>query len=283
MRELFIYCDESIADGRYYSNFYGGILIESAHLKEVNERLAATKESLNLFGELKWQKISAAYAEKYRLFVDEVFTLVSERKLKIRIMFRQNNWLPRNLSAEQVENEYFMLYYQFIKHAFGLAYIKHDEQSLNVRLLFDKLPDTREKSEAFKGQLLGLNRSSPFVASRLRIRHDQISEVDSKDHDPLQALDIILGAIQFRLNDKHLDKPEGSKRRGKRTIAKESVYKHINARIRELRPGFNIGTNTSDLGISENRWNDVYRHWSFVPRERDQNPNYKKKGSATAK
>ena len=71
--------------------------------------------------------------------------------------------------------------------------------------------------------------------------------------------------MQFRLNDKHLEKPPGANQRGKRTIAKEKLYKHINKRIREIYPNFNVGVNTSDRGEVTNRWKDPYRHWIFKP------------------
>ncbi len=59
---------------------------------------------------------------------------------------------------------------------------------------------------------------------------ENIADVNSKDHVILQAIDVVLGAIQFRLNDKHTIIPEGKKRRGKRTLAKDRVYKHIQSR-----------------------------------------------------
>jgi Protein of unknown function (DUF3800) len=277
MRELFVYCDESVFSGRYYSNFYGGILIESHHIEEVNGRLETKKQSLNLFGEIKWQKISAPYANKYVEFLDEVFDLLEEKKLKIRIMFRQNNYTAIGLTPEQRENEYFRLYYQFIKHAFGLRFANRTRQTVAVRLHFDRLPDTKEKAATFKGHLLGLNSSSFFHSTGVRISPDQMAEIDSKEHVALQALDIVLGAIQFRLNNMHLEKPEGARVRGNRTIAKESVYKHILSRIRRMRPNFNVGINTSDHNDPTSRWDDAYRHWAFVPKDREPNLNYKNK------
>jgi hypothetical protein len=74
--------------------------------------------------------------------------------------------------------------------------------------------------------------------------------------------------MQFRLNDKHRARAPGVNRRGKRTLAKEVVYRHINARIRTLRPGFNIGISTGTDGDRANRWHHPYRHWRFVPEER---------------
>ena len=82
----------------------------------------------------------------------------------------------------------------------------------------------------------------------------------------MQFLDVVLGSMQFRLNNMHLEKPEGKKRRGKRTIAKEKLYNYINKRIREMRPHFNIGISTGTNELDD-RWNHPYRHWCFTANE----------------
>ena len=64
-RELILYCDESDSSGKHFANFYGGALVESAHLAEVIARLESCKVRLNLLGEVKWQKITEPYAQKY--------------------------------------------------------------------------------------------------------------------------------------------------------------------------------------------------------------------------
>ena len=73
--------------------------------------------------------------------------------------------------------------------------------------------------------------------------------------------------MAFRLNDMHKVKPPGERTRGKRTIAKEKVYKHISQRIRDIYPNFNIGITRGKEGDSRNYWNHPYRHWSFKPKE----------------
>ena len=266
-RELILYCDESDSSGKHFGNFYGGALVESKHQAEVIARLAACKLRLNLFGELKWQKITEPYAQKYIDFLEEVVALVKEGKLKIRIMFTQNYYSAHRLTSEQRENGFFLLYYQFIKHAFGLRHAGVPGVRTGVRIYFDKLPDTSEKCAAFKGFVTGLNSNSGFRRSNVHIRTDQLAEVDSKEHVILQALDVVLGSIPFPLNDKHKEKPEGSRTRGKRTIAKERVYKRVLAEIRSAYSGkaFNIGISTGmDAGL-ESRWNDPCRHWLFKP------------------
>lgn len=279
-REIIIYCDESDSSGKHFANFYGGALLESAHLTEVIQRLNQTKAELNLLGEVKWQKITENYAQKYMDFVSEAFALIGESKLKIRIMFTQNYFSAHRLTAEQRENGFFLLYYQFVKHAFGLKFAGVPHAKTGVRIYFDKLPDTAEKCEAFKGYVTGLNHNTDFRRAQITIHKDQLTEIDSKEHVVLQALDVILGAMQFRLNDKHREKPEGSRTRGKRTIAKEKVYKHVNAHIRDLYGGkqFNIGIST---GMPEKGWEhlwlDPYRHWLFKPKNAEVRPEFAKR------
>jgi hypothetical protein len=265
--EYIIYCDESESKGQYCSNFYGGVLARSKDLSHVTDRLQRRKTELNLFGEVKWQKVSQAYLQKYNDLMDTFFDLVRRDEIKVRIMFTQNRFRAQNLGAYHLEYEYFLLYYQFVKHAFGLGHSNAGDASVNVRVYFDKLPDTREKCELFKDFIHGINRWPEFVKARIEIRRDQLAEVDSRDHVLLQCLDVVLGAVQFRLNQKHVVKPVGARRRAKKTIAKEKLYKHINKHIRQMYPGFNVGITTGMQGDKTNIWRHPYRHWLFVPRD----------------
>lgn len=279
-RELILYCDESDSTGKHFSNFYGGALVESAHIVEVNERLSACKLQLNLLGEVKWQKITEPYAQKYIALATEIFCLVREGKLKIRIMFTQNYFSATRLTTEQRDNGFFLLHYQFIKHAFGLKFANGaNAAAASVRIYFDKLPDTAEKCTAFKGFVSGLNKNSEWRRAGINIRQNQLAEIDSKEHVVLQALDLVLGSMQFRLNDKHLEKPEGSRVRGKRTIAKEKVYKHILNEIRSTYEGknFNIGVSTGRPNGMSDLWSHSYRHWLFKSTDGAIRPEFSKK------
>ena len=71
--------------------------------------------------------------------------------------------------------------------------------------------------------------------------------------------------MAFRLNNLHKEIPIGEKRRGKRTIAKEKLYKFIHKKICEIRPNFNIGITTGIDGDIYNRFLHPYRHWLFIP------------------
>lgn len=265
MEEYIIYCDESDKSGKHFSNFYGGLIINTKHIDEVTERLTDRLTAQNLNNELKWSRVTENYLEKYKQVIDLLFDLIEEGKIKIRIMFTQNIFIPQGLTAEQKDNEYTLLYYQFIKNAFGL---KHAPTALNLRIYVDKLPETKDRSERFKDYLRSLEDISGFRNVPVIIKRENVTEIDSKKHILLQQLDIVLGAMQFRLNDKHLEKAEGSTRRGKRTIAKEKLYNHIRKRICEVsgKPHFNVGNSTSTGGNLRNLWEFPYMHWKFVPK-----------------
>ena len=281
-RRFVIFCDESAKKGPYFSNFYGGVLIEEASLEEINKVLNAKKLALNLMGEVKFTKITEAYQDKYTALIQLFFSLIAEGRLKVRLMFTQNINESPSLTYEQRENEYFLLYYQMIKHGFGLHYLDNpDEENVYLQLNFDKLPDSREKIAQFKAHLRVLEKTSEFRAKRIHLPYENISEIDSHKHPVLQCLDIRLGAIQFKLNGHDRIKIPGKNRRGKRTRAKELVYKVIYKEICRLYPGyaFNIGANTSFESGMDFRWRAPYRHWLFKSRDAERNPDYKSKKS----
>jgi len=267
-QEYIIYSDESEDRGALFSNFYGGVLIRSQVIDTVRATLAEKKVALNFHGEVKWQKITQNYRDKYIELLDTFFDLVEADCIKVRIMFTQNMIEPMGLTPQHHDDRYYLLYYQFIKHAFGLAYSPRIPGGVNIRVYPDKIPDTAERLHQFRGFITALGSSLDFRNLGIHISADDVADVHSHDHDVLQCLDIVLGAVQFRLNNKHREKPEGAARRGKRTLAKERVYKHINKRIRAIYPGFNIGLSTGTRGNRSNRWNDPYRHWRFMPNER---------------
>lgn len=243
-------------------------MVADENRESIERALSQKKEDLGLLAEIKWTKISGNYFQKYNEFVDFYFEFIRSGKLKIRILFTHNYRRPKGLSKSQKDNTYFLLYYQLIKHAFGLKYCNEDSATdVNFSILLDDMPDTKEKIDTFKSYISGIPKTSDFNGCCVKIPYERIAEIDSKKHTIQQGLDIILGAMQFRLNDLHKVKISGTKRRGQRTIAKEKVYKNINARIREIHPHFNIGISTGKPNGRFDRWQQSYSHWCFIPKE----------------
>lgn len=265
--EYTLYCDESVDKDRKYGDFFGGCLVEAHDLEPIIKALESCKTQNKLFAEIKWTKVTEQYFEKYENVMRLFFSFVAEGKVKVRIMFRKIE--NQYVFASDID-KYFKLYYQFIKHAFGFPYTK-GLPPFHLRIYLDQLPAKREACDEFKTFLASLPNLSALKDSALRISKDQIAEVRSHEHVLLQCVDIIIGAMQFRLNGHHRDKPNGQRYRGKRTIAKEKLYKVILKEIRNIYPGFNIGIST---GIKESRqehWSSPYRHWLFVPYMKQKN------------
>jgi hypothetical protein len=262
-----IYCDESEGKGRFFSNFYGGALIEASR-REGIETLLMQAKSAKLQGELKWTKISEYNEAEYIQFIDRFFDLVQDGFIKMRVMFTQNINRIDHVDDYDPDEKYFKLYYQFVKHAFGLRFCNPgSKQAISASVFIDNAPDTKAKLENFKSHLSSLSEFPIFKKARVRIEMDAIMEIQSHEHILLQAVDIVLGSIQFRLNERHLDIPAGMTRRGKRTRAKERVYRHIHRRICLIYPRFNIGVSTGQAEGNHVRWRHQYRHWCFVPKQ----------------
>lgn len=232
---------------------------------------------LNLTGEIKWQKVTENYLEKYMEIINLFFNFVKEDKVKIRIMFTHNMYQAVGLNEAQRGNEYFLLYYQFFKHIFGFQYSNPTNEPISLYILLDQLPDKKEKNEEFKRFIYSLQYQEIFVESKLHFKSmDDIGEATSHEHIILQCLDVVLGSMEFKLNGKDQDKPPGQRLRGKRTRAKEKLYKLINKRIREIYPNFNIGATTGSSNLSD-RWSHPYRHWKFEPKYTKINNQYNAK------
>ena len=265
MNGFYIFCDESLKKGKLYSNFYGGLLINIKDYASVNNALLSTISELNIQKEeLKWSNVNTFKLETYLKIIDVFFGLIKSKSIKFRVMFTDNRFLAHNLPKNYYDEEYHILYYHFIKHAFGLRYLSPTDP-IHLELFFDKLPDKEVKNNKFKKFIYGLQFLPEFSETKINIEEKHIHEVDSKKHILMQCLDIVLGAMAFRLNNMHKEIPIGEKRRGKRTIAKEKLYKFINKKICEIRPNFNIGITTGIDGDPQNRFSHPYRHWLFIP------------------
>lgn len=262
-----IYCDESEASGNHCSNFYGGVLIDSDNHDKIEDALNKKKNELGIPYEMKWSSFAARDINHYKDLMDCFFSFIKSNEIKFRIMFTQNIYQPTNLTRYHHQHRYFILYYHFIKEAFGLRYANPGSIHIN----FDMLKiGTNDKKKKFFNFITNLSNTEEFKNSGITISNSDIKEVVSKDNIIMQCTDIILGAIQSKLNGKlENDDEHKYQRRGKKTKTKEELYKHINARIREVRPRFNIGNTTSPDGNLENIYRQAYRHWKFIPKDNE--------------
>jgi hypothetical protein len=166
----------------------------------------------------------------------------------------------------------------FIRHAFGLQHSPKIDGGVRIRIYPDRIPNTAEQVAIFKTYLCNLSRRPDFRRLGLTIALEDVAEVISHEHDILQCLDVVLGSMNFRLNDRYLDRPDGASRRTKKTLARCRLYRRINQRIREIYPNFNVGISTGHQGDRSTRWGHPYRHWCFRSKNAETVGVGKKKG-----
>lgn len=265
-KEYWIFCDESVQEGLKFSNFFGGAIVPAARHAAVENQLRIAKAEIGFLKELKWQRVTEQWLEGYQRMITAFFDVLRAGDLRVRIMFRASDGGLPNPSRAQRDESYFKLYYQFIKHSFGLAFIPDRKDGTRLRLFFDQFPHTRERVTQFKGFLGGLPEAAKLRHAGLQLWPDHITEVDSSEHVILQCVDLVLGAMAFRLNDLHLVKADGQRERGKRTLAKDRLYRHILKEIRTLKPSLNPKISTAAEPFPEGAWSMPYRHWLFVPK-----------------
>lgn len=260
-----IYLDESDKEGPYYSNFYGGIILDNDVLDEFNSRITAIVSDTPIAKEeIKWQKVNALTLPIYTKIIDELFQMLAEGKARIRIFFRHNRHKTIFLTPEDKRDEYTKLYYQFIKHAFGFSEAPKDGDN-RLRLFIDEMPIANDQRKVFLNFLYGLKDFPAFKRRNVYIIPSGIAEVNSRHHIPLQVMDLVMGSMCFRLNNKHKLKDAVTGKRPKRTVCKEKLYKHIRSKVCDITARqFNIGESTS-INSNADRWFMPYRHWSFVP------------------
>ena len=72
-KQYIIYADESHQKGSFFSNFYGGALLEYKNLENISKKITKYKERLGLYAEVKWTKVTAQYLEKYINLINYFF------------------------------------------------------------------------------------------------------------------------------------------------------------------------------------------------------------------
>lgn len=262
-KEYWIFCDESVQEGDHYSNFFGGVIVAAQRHADIENHLRVCKANIGFLKELKWQRVTEMWLEGYQRMMTDFFALLRKGEIRMRVMFRESRSLSAGHDGLSGDERYFKLYYQFIKHAFGLAYLPDREGGTRLRLFFDQLPHTRERVQQFKGYLDGLPEAQALRHKKIHLHPDHITEVDSKEHVLMQCVDIVTGAMAFRLNDLHLARPEGKRNRGGRTLAKDRLYRHILKEIRTLKPSLNPKISTATEPFPDGTWSMPYRHWVF--------------------
>lgn len=255
-----IVCDESTKKGNNYSFFFGGAMIQEKYYNDINDKLRTFRDSLGL-KEIKRSNIDETNAERYIKVLDYFFEFVYENKINVRVMFSDNEYLnKRAFSRNDITFNKF--YYFFIRYAFNLFYLP---TNIKLRIIFDELPDKKSVNDNFKNHLINhlSAETVPHQLSTVKINNESIHEVDSKKHLILQCCDVIMGLIDFFLNEYISKNYLDSKRSRGRAIVLERLLTHIY----RSDPNFNLLITTPYL-LGTKGCLIKYAHYLYKPKSR---------------
>jgi Protein of unknown function (DUF3800) len=186
---------------RYWC-FFGGIFGLESDLSALESALKAIIISAGHKIEVKWSNVSQAGIPVYKKLLDEFFRHLQTKDIAYRQLFldRMFVYVPQANQPEQTNlDTQYKIYYQFIKHHFGLKYLPRVEGAFSV--VYIRLDE--HSSQQHKEQLKRLAENLPVIIGRTDLTFN-LSFVESKKHIRLQICDLIMGAAGSYGNKMHL-------------------------------------------------------------------------------
>ena len=246
--------------------FYGGAMLRSSERDRIEAELLTLKTQRGLHGEIKWSLTTPARAERFGAIVERFLDYVDAGDVTLRYMWldqlRQD---PDALTAWHREYGFYILYYYFVVFGFGLPW--HDQRdTVAVEFFPDALPNEPVKLREFQ-QFLHRCHIARRFRQRSSFRFINVTAVESEKHIILQCVDLIIGAVGYKLNKKY--KAKTGHRRSRSAVAKIELWERIRDRLGAIDMGergthsFAVGVNTGTGPEATNRWRHKFRQWDF--------------------
>ncbi len=202
-------------------------------MDRLDTRLRMVRSDDGISGEIKWKSLSEANYECYIEFVDTLFESILSGEVKFRQMFLDRTfvWQPKRDQAEITDIEsQFKLYYQFLKHAFGLKYLPRaagvDQIELLVRL-------DNHSSQPNKEKLVDFCATLPRILERHDVRVS-VSFLNSKKAPRIQVWDLLIGAAGSHGNRMHLKRSDGQRGMTKKQKLRDNFCKHVYQSLKNI-------------------------------------------------
>jgi hypothetical protein len=188
-----IYCDESRQTSEHFM-VIGGIIIRQENAEAVNEILADYRIDFGMIKELKWGRVSKRFIEQYKKFIDIFFELIESNKIIFHCIIMDTKKFRQLQKGKDKEVGFYTVYYYLLLHRFGRRY--HSEKhNCRFHLKLD------QRNSTFPLDRLNKYLNNALIGYGVRYRpFRSIEPIDSKHHDLLQMVDILIGAIGYEKN-----------------------------------------------------------------------------------
>lgn len=286
MRKFLIYADEAwtqnhkTSENRYHC-FFGGFLATPQEFKQFENDLILLQKKHKQSKEIKWAKLSKNNIDFYKeiIILVENFLCIN-RFSKYRQFFMDRHHEYSGLQTNTLDSQ-FKMYYQFLKHSFGLQYIPFK----NIHIVF--FLDTHS-SHYHKEKLKEFSIDLPRILNRSDIKIE-IKFIDSKKSKILQVCDLLMGTAGYYGNAIFERKVNGRKQitkhqKLKRDFGKNTynMLRNIDAKFRNTK-AFNWFESTGIESCKSNSYHHKLRIWKFIPHDSVQNARWLNKNLKTGK
>jgi hypothetical protein len=254
---------------RYWC-FFGGIFGLESDLSKLEAALERIVQKHHHKIEVKWGNISKQSEPVYIELIDEFFSHLATKDIKCRQLFldRMHVYVPaRNETKKSALDTQYRVYYQFLKHHFGLKYLPRAQDSFDT--VFIRLDE--HSSQQHKAELKAFAEKLPQFLARTDL-HFHVSFVESKMHMRMQICDLIMGAAGSHGNKMHLKRRAQARGMTDRQKLKLRIEKYIYEKLKAIvmsqrhSHAFNWFETTGTDGNLESRYIHKIRIWKFIPK-----------------
>ena len=254
---------------RYWC-FIGGLFGSVGDLDRLDKQLRLLKLDHGIESEVKWSKITVDRLPGYTAFIDCVFDFLWKHEIRYRQIFLDRSYVhydnyqkdPKNLYNLDVQ---FKVYYQLIKHHFGIKSMPSHRDGAKIYLRLDDF-----SSQKHKDRLEGFVNDLPQRLERPDIQF-AISYVNSARNLRIQICDLLMGAAGSYGNKMHDERSKGRRGMSEKQKIRLKLCKHIYDHLRKLSCGergthaFNWFESTG-ASSPEDGYKNKVRIWKFIPK-----------------
>jgi hypothetical protein len=270
-----IWADESWTHGgakpnRYWC-FFGGVMGPQPDIERLDTELAKIFAMYKLQGEVGWAGLRAKNLPAYRALVDCFVDLLRRTDLHFRQIFLDRCLVrlnPMGVVAPIADLDVqYLIYYQFLKHAFGLRYLpiapNGERHRILIRLDDHSSQQHKDKLEEFVVKLASTlsRRDLDFSVKFLSSEHAR----------RLQICDLMIGAAGSHGNKMHLRRDPDQRGMKPRQKVRHEMATYIYNKLRDLDKAergtgaFNWFETTGRDGSYDTMLTHKLRIWKFKP------------------
>jgi len=195
-----VYRDESDTDSGKRYMVYGGIIVADNNLPRIEREIANWRITHKMHRELKWVKVSKKKYSEYRSLMDLFFSLASHGRLLHFKAFIVDTRAAEYRVFSRGDNElgFYKFYYQFLLRYFAVFPHRHH---CGMDVIIDDRDVRRDHLSVLH---IVLNHG---IKKMFNVTNDLVKSVEpitSHESNILQVADVLMGAVGFHNNGRHL-------------------------------------------------------------------------------